>query len=249
MVDQDDPFRLGWRTEWVRLPDGTFQDREVPLTEDDLLDPQIGDHMVQGTFHIELVTALFRQLKLHFQPLADVLVSSDLKILWGIPRLPNPAPDVAVFQGVRDKSQPRDSFDVVEEGVGPSLVVEVVSTTRPEYWTADHVEKVEIYRRAGVPEYVLIDPPTSPTSGRFRLTGFRLDSRGRYREIRKEGGRLRCETVGIAFAISLDRRSLLVFDTKTGTRIPTWEDERAAKEAAEAEVAKLRAELDRLKGR
>jgi Uma2 family endonuclease len=205
--------------------------------------------MVQGTFHFELVTALYTQLKLHFQPFADVLVSGDLKVLWGIPGLPNPGPDLAVFRGVLDKNKPRDSFDVVEEGLGPSLVVEVVSTTRTEYWTADHVDKVEIYRQAGVPEYFLIDPPTSQTAGTFGLSGYRLDNRGRYREVRLDKGQLRSETVGIAFATSPDGRTLWVLDTATGERIPTQEDERAAREAAEEEVARLRAELRRLEAR
>lgn len=51
-LSSDDPYRYGWGLRRVRLPDGRVEEREVPLTPEDFLDPQPGDHLNQNSFHI-----------------------------------------------------------------------------------------------------------------------------------------------------------------------------------------------------
>ncbi|HET9208998.1 MAG TPA: hypothetical protein VFR03_01295, partial [Thermoanaerobaculia bacterium] len=87
----DDPFRYGWRWKKVRLPNGKVVDQQIPLTPDDLLDPQLGDEVPQSDPHSTVATALYELLKRHFAPL-DVTVFFDMKIEWGIPGLPGPSP-------------------------------------------------------------------------------------------------------------------------------------------------------------
>lgn len=230
----DDPFRLGWRFRRVRLPDGRADLVEEPLTVEDLLDPQLGDHVVQNSWHVATVHRLFEILSRRYKPHPEVFVSCDLKMIWGIQGLPNPAPDVAVIPGVRDKGRMRRSFQVLKEGTRPAFVIEVVSE-EPEHQSADHEEKVEIYERAQVPEYIILDPP-SPPEDRCRLTGYRLNAAGRYEPIVPDAeGRLLSRTTGLWLVPA--QRTVHLIDTATGEQLLTGEEE----------ADQLRAELERLK--
>jgi len=229
MIADDDPFRLGWRYSFVRLPDGRKELREAPLAAADLLDPQVGDHVTQNSWHVGVVHGLFDILSWRYEPHPDVFVSCDLKMIWRIRGLPNPSPDIGVIPGVRDKAHFRRSFDVRKEGTRPALVMEVVSD-EPEHQSADHDEKVRIYERAGIPEYLILDPPYPSC----RLTGHRLDATGRYQPIPpdSEGGLLSA-TTGIRFKVAPEGRSLHLFDAATGERLLSSSEVRA-------ELARLR---------
>ncbi|MFY9826041.1 MAG: Uma2 family endonuclease [Thermoanaerobaculia bacterium] len=270
--EEADPFRYGWRPKYVRLVGGRVEEQRIPLTAADLLDPQLGDEMVQGGPHAKLSNRLFGVLDVFYEEDAEVLVTYDMKMLWGIPGLKEPAPDVAVIRGVRDRDEPREVFDVVLEGVRPCLVIEVVSPKYEEIRRNDYVEKKEIYQRAGIPEYLIVEPLRARRNPIRQWTGYRLDPAGRYQRIEPDGeGRLLSETTGLLFGIARDR-SFLVIDSRTGEPLldlsqleaarraaeesresaeEAWkvaeESREAAEEArkvAEAEVARLRAELD-----
>jgi Uma2 family endonuclease len=244
-----DPFRYGSRWKRIRLPNGQVIDQEIPLTPEDLLDPQPGDEVPQSGPHAKVVTTLNDLLQRHFEPDPDVLVLFDMKILWGIPGLPEPSPDLAVVQGIRDKEGERSAFKVAEEGVLPSLIIEVVSYSDAALYQNDHVKKVEIYQQVGIPEYLIIDPSRSPEDP-VALTGYRLGSDGRYRRIAPDSqGGLFSETTNLLFAPSEDRRRVRVYDARTGGLLLTSSEADAARKAAEVEVARLRAEIERLKDR
>ncbi len=277
-----DPFRYGWRPRYVHLPGGEVEEQRIPLTAEDLLDPQLGDvDLTQGGPHATVATDLHDLLKRYFRRDGSVLVTFDRKMLWGIPGLQEPSPDVAVIRGVRNKNRAakRLSFDVLKEGVRPCLVVEVVSPQYEETRNNDYVAKTEIYERAGIPEYVILEP-TLTWEDHVLLTGYRLDSAGRFQRIKPNAeGCLLSETTGLLFGEDEDG-SVLVVDARTGARLrkPTQieEDEEAAqkrairearraareaeradreadradreaeaRKAAEAEIARLRAELER----
>ena len=277
-----DPFRYGTRWKTVRLPGGEVVEQPVPLTAEDLLDPQLGDEVPQSDPHHELLLVVDELLTRHFASRADVYVASDLKMIWGIPGLPGPSPDVAVIPGVRRKRDPdRTVFNVVRERTRPSLVIEIVSSTDAEIRANDYEKKVEIYQRAGIPEYLILDPPTSFTQGRLLLTGYRLGPKGRYKKIEPDGkGRLLSETTGLLFGVAEDGRTIRVFRAVSGEPLNTpleleeiqriareqaareaearkAAEEQAAREtvarkaaekralAAEAEIARLRAQLER----
>src|SRR5689334_9256605 len=105
----DDPYYYGSRWCPVQLPDGRVELREIPLTPEDFLHPQLGDQFVQGYWHGVHVACLFVQILERYESSPDVLVSSRLKIRWGIHGLPEPDPDIAVIRGVRDKEAERQS--------------------------------------------------------------------------------------------------------------------------------------------
>lgn len=272
-VLEDDPFFYGSRWISVRLPDGRLVDQEIPLTPDDLLDPQLGDQVTQSDQHLEMMIWLFRLLKRHFESREDIKVTGDMKMIWGIPKLSEPSPDVAVIPNIRDKHKERESFDVQQEGTRPCLIIEVVSSKDAETRRNDYENKVQIYERAGIPEYLICDPPTRFTKDRLLLTGYSLGRDGKYRRIEPdERGFFHSETTDLLFGIAEDRRTLLVIDSITGKRLLADEEaaqeaeERArreaearkaaeqraqseieAREAIETELARLRAELERLK--
>jgi Uma2 family endonuclease len=272
-----DPFRYGSRWKRTRLPNGEVLDQEIPLTPDDLLDPQLGDEVTQSSPHARIVTTLHDLLDRHFQSDPDVLVLFDMKILWGIPGLPEPSTDLAVVRGIRDKEGVRSTFKVVEEGVLPCLIVEVVSYSDADVYRNDHDAKVKLYQRIGIPEYLIVDPSFPPHEP-LVLTGYRMGADRRYRLIEPDpAGRLLSETTNLLFAPSEDRRAVRVSDAGTGEWLLNSKEEevgrkaaeeralreakarKAAEEqtrleaeqrkAAEAEIARLRAEIERLKSR
>jgi hypothetical protein len=96
-----DPFRFGVRPKYVRLPDGGVEEQNIPLTAADLLDPQFGDEiLVQGGPHAKFSVSIYELLDRHFEDEPDVLITYDMKVIWGIPGLPDPAPDAMVIRGV-----------------------------------------------------------------------------------------------------------------------------------------------------
>jgi len=272
--EEPDPFRYGSRWRQVRLPSGEVVEQEIPLTPEDLLDPQPGDEVTQSDPHAQVVTTLYELLKRHFEPVQDVVLFFDMKIAWGIPGLPDPSPDVAILRGL-PRREGRSIYRVPEEGIIPCLIIEVVSYSDTAMYQNDHDRKVKIYQRAGVPEYLIIDPPF-PSEGRLKLTAYRMAPDGRYRRIDPDSrGCIHSETTNLFFAPSKDGRTIRVGDAATGEWLLTpgevqaarkaaeeqaaqeaegrkVAEERAAREAegrkaAEAENARLRAELERLK--
>lgn len=242
-----DPFRYGWRWRSVRLPGGEVTEQQIPLTAEDLLDPELGDEVPQSGPHADVATTLFELLKNHFEAAPDVLTIFDMKIFWGIPGLPNPSPDLAVIRGIRDKQVIRTTFKVAEEGVLPCLIVEVVSSSDIEMRLNDHKRKVELYQRVRIPEYLIADPAFS-SQDTLRLTGYRLASNGVYEPIRPDrDGCLLSETTGLRFGVAEDGRTIQVFNALTGERLLTSGEEKAGRLEAEAEIARLRAEIERLK--
>jgi Uma2 family endonuclease len=229
-----DPFRYGSRWKRVRLPDGKVIDQEIPLTPEDLLDPQPGDEVPQSGPHAQVVNTLYDLLQRHFKPDPDVLVLFDMKILWGIPGLSQPSPDVAVVRGVRDKKKARSTFKIAEEGVLPCLTIEVVSYSDAEVYQNDHAHKVELYQRVGIPEYLIVDPPPEPAKDPAVLTGYRLAADGRYRRIVPDSqGRILSETTNLLFGPSEDGCMVRVYDAGTGELLLISSEVDDARKAAE----------------
>lgn len=238
-LPSDDPFRLGFHERVVRLPGGRTELRQIPLTAEDLLDPQLGDHVTQNSWHNAIVVSIFEMLSWRYESRPDVLVTGDLKMMWGIPGLPNPSPDVAVIPGVRDKARMRRSFKIRQEGTRPTFVLEVVSD-EPEHRSADHHRKVEIYERAGISEYLILDPPPSADE-ECQLSGIRLNASHRYEPIPPDAqGRILSDATGLWF--SPRGHDLILLDVATGERILTASEARTENMRLRAELARLKAD-------
>ena len=246
-----DPYRYGYRTLWGEGPDGRRQSRVVPLSYQDLLDPQLGDSMTQDSLHIQLVSLLMSLLRTHFASDPEVAVFGDLKVIFDVPGLPGPGPDIFVVRGARDRDRRRKSFRVSEEPGQIVLVIEVVS---PEYKKKDYESLPEIYEKAGIGEYVTIEALGQYLTDPYKLAGHRLGEDRRYHDIDlNEPDGLELESVGLAIAPDPDGWGLKIVDRATGRRLLTLEEglltleeERVARETAEkrAEQEARRAEQE-----
>lgn len=122
----------------------------------------------------------------------------------------------------------------------------------------DEVDKVDIYQRAGVPEYLLVELPRELEDS-YRIFGYRLDAARIYRPLVPDGeGRLLSETTGLWFAVSPAGDGLVIHDAATGELLRTSKEEEQerkleaqarrvaeARAAAEAEAARQAAEARR----
>jgi Uma2 family endonuclease len=155
------------------------------------------------------------------------------------------APDIFVVRGV-PKDKPRKTYRIWEEGKSLDAIIELTSqSTREE----DEEDKFVIYRDVlKVPEYFLFDP-----YGEYLvppLKGYRLVRR-KYVPIQPVAGRLSSEVLGLH--LEANGPVLRLYDAAAGRWLLTPAERiaeaEAAKENAEAEVQRLRRELDALRRR
>lgn len=256
--------RDNWRCtllRYVEMPDGSLEQQEMPLTPEEFLDPQIGDTMVQGRHHVDAVLFLFEMLKRWFRIRKDVAVLSDLKHLMGPRR--GPAPDISILMGVPDLAPDIESYDLRTGSTPPSLIIEVVSPSDSRIRRTDEVTKVGLYQRIGVREYLLLDLPRQGNRRRMNWRGHRLDRHGQYAPIKPDlRGRIHSETTNLLFGTDPSETWIEILDARTGERLLTpaeveegqRREARARQEAeqqateAKAEAARLREELERLRG-
>jgi Uma2 family endonuclease len=201
-----------------------------------------GKPMAETDKHAAVMIYAQEALGLFFQDRQDsVYVSGNNFVFWreGDPKA-RVSPDVYVVFGVPMRL--RDSYKAWEEGDHlPAFVLEVTSKkTQAE----DNGPKFHIYEQVlQVPEYIRFDP-----TGDYlmpHLQGFRLVD-GFYSPIPMEGGdRIHSEQLGLYLVMESERLRLL--DPTTGAFLPTLQEAEEKRRDAEAEVARLRAELDALR--
>ncbi len=221
-----------------------------------------GRPMGETDKHRELMAYLIAALKVHFMGQPDVYVSGNNFVFWeeGQPKS-RVSPDAYVVFGAEDRL--RDSYMAWKEGdLLPSVVIEITSrSTQSE----DIETKLPLYEQTlKTPEYFLFDP----TGGYLkpRLQGYRLEN-GRYLRLEPTQGRLHSEQLGLDF-VQIGE-ALRLYNPASGEFLPTPQEQaerteaearRAESEArraetearrakdAEAENARLRAEIEALKG-
>jgi|SRR5215213_3710022 len=244
---------------WVETPEGRLEQVDFRLTPELFLHQTYEDRICHCTRHNNAVLEMTGLLESHFSSAEDVSVFHDLLHLLG-PGLPTPSPDVSVVRGLRRRDTERYSLDLEKE-VRPCLIIEVVSPDDRLIRQADLKDKVGVYERAEIQEYVIVD--WTLRDFRFRLVGYRLDDQGHYQPIKPDAeGRLFSETTGVGFQVSPDGERIFLFEYPNARRLLNLaeQEERAsrAEEAwkaaedkaarAEAEISRLRAELQRLRG-
>lgn len=185
-----DPFRFGWRFVRQIGPNGHKRSVQVPLTLDDVLHPQEGDHIPES--HQQELDRSYLAMVLRYR-LADnprTLVLSACLINWGVRGLRNHSPDVSVFDGVSNRNRDWGTFHVVAERARPLLTIEIVSPDAYDRQARDNdvVAKVSEYYRAGVPLYVIIDQERE--GGPRQLVGYRRGARKYVRMRMDPQGRL-----------------------------------------------------------
>lgn len=236
----DDEYYYGYRTIIETDEKGGTVFSYRPLTSDDFLDPEEGDVYMQGTAHVNDVIRLRSIFRYHLRDRKNIAVYSDLKIEWGISGLSNPAPDISIIADVNDPEKPRSIFYVPEEGVKPFFILEVVS---PRYRNADADKKPEIYRKAGVSEYIIADPGLKDNEISYTVRGYRLIG-NRYVNIASDRhGRIYSQTTGVWIGASESRDRLVIYDDVTGEEILS-DEERAEAEVRSRMIAEAIAEAE-----
>ena len=206
-------------------------DREIYYPESD------GKPMAETDVHRDLMTDFIEMLKVHFQDDSDVYVSGNLLLYYekGNPKK-SVAPDVFVVFGVEKKM--RRTYLLWEEGKGPDFVLELTSKST---YRADLNRKKKLYAQVlEVSEYFIYDADHQYLTP--ALQGYRLVE-GVYLPISPVADRLPSAVLGLAFGFKATGELGLYNPPTTGWLLPP--KERA--QQAEAELAQLRAELQRLK--
>ena len=207
----------------------------APTDTADLYPDTDGQPMAASDLHLEILIRLLQTLRAYFSEMPEVYVSGDILTYYteGDPRAVC-APDVLVTFGIGQKQ--RHTYKVWEEGKVPDFVMEFSSRTT---YQNDLTDKMTLYARLGIPNYLLYDAEAlylpSP------LMGFQL-VKGVYVPIPPGvDGSIHSDILGLDFHIR--ERRLEVYDPVRKQWLQT------PAETAEAEVARLQAELARLKER
>jgi Uma2 family endonuclease len=146
-------------------------------------------------------------------------------------------PDVFVVRNVPKRM--RRSYRIWKEGKAPDVVFELTSRSSLR---EDTERRFALYQDAlGVREYFLFDPLGHSLEP--RLQGYRL-SRDRYRPIKEAKGRLPSKVLGLH--LEAQGEELRLYDPAKERLLPTPEE---ARRWAEAEVERLRRELEALRQR
>ena len=193
-------FDYGYREVRERLPDGRSRWKRVPLTLVDVLHPRFGDVHMLGDPHSDDCTYLRTVLKARHAGDSSVAVFSDCGIYWDIPGLRHHSPDLSVIFGVKRRKD-WNTFRVREEGVRPSLIVEVTS---PKTRVNDVKTKVKQYAQAMVPYYVIADVEEVDGKRRLKLIAYELEGKTYKPVALDERGRAWLEPVGLWLGVKVN---------------------------------------------
>lgn len=183
--------------------------------------------------HIQILQEYYRGQR--------VYVSGDLLLYYeqGNPRK-YVVPDAFVVKGI--SPQRRRIYRTWIEGKAPDVVIE---TTSRKTRRKDTVDKPQLYARLGVKEYFLFDPDQEYLDP--PLQGHRLAGGDYARVEANEAGCLESRELGLR--LCLEEGCLQFYRLDTGERLLAPAERAAAeaeaRQAAEAEIARLRAELSR----
>jgi colicin import membrane protein len=228
-------FEYGWRYVQKKRANGRVDWVMVPLTLEDVLHPQLEDHMSLSRSHILDCKYLHNVLEARVADDRHAVVLADVIVDWDIPKLKHHSPDVAVIFGVK-KQKEWKTFRVSAEGVRPSLIVE---ETSPKTRSTDLDAKVTEYARAKVPHYVIADAVEGEGQRReLKLLSYRLVRRNYRLEPLDPQGRVWLDCVGLWLAVTINEQTggdrLALIDPQTGQEIGDYTVISRRLEAAEA---------------
>ena len=209
------PFLYGWRDIFRRDANGVLVHDQIPLTLEDVLHPQMGDVISEGSLHdnMRMYVANIARARLAHDPTA--LVLSDTGVYWDIEELRHHSPDLAIILGVKRQKENWASFFVAEEGVRPRILMEIVS---PNTRTNDVEKKFIQYYQAKVPIYIIIDKEEE--KGPWSIHGYQRTPRGYLPTPLDERGRLWIDELNLW--LGLEDNRLVCHDGDTEEIIPDY---------------------------
>lgn len=210
---------------------------------------------MESDWHRAAMNLLIEILAYYWRERTDFYVAGNMFIYFDpnqVKKRNFRGPDFFAVKGVSDYARWRDAWILWEEGgLPPNLVIELTS---PSTEAEDKGPKKEVYERIlRVPEYLCYNPYTQ------ELVGWRLQA-GRYAPIRaNEQGWLWSEELDLWIGfwrgkyLGRTHRWVRFFDANKNLILAEWEAEAAAhqaeaaaRQAAETEIARLKAKLNQL---
>jgi len=215
----DQPF-YGWRYIKRTQPDGTEKHEEVPLRKEDLLYPEEGDIVVQKPPHLRDLEYCHINLMAWYKDDPSVVVLGDCRIDFGVLGVQPLGPYIVTLFGVRQWLE-QGTFRLAEEGGRPVLVIEITS---PSTQDTDVGPKTELYHRAGVPLYIIVDRGPKGEDP-AQLIGRRRTAKG-WSQL-KPDSRGRLKLAPIPLFIGIEDELTWFYDAE-GNRLPDPVDSTAA---------------------
>ena len=169
-----DSYLYGWRESVRVLPNSKKIYERVPLTLEDILHPQVGDFRMHSREHQRFCRYLCDVLENRVADDPTAAVLDDVLVAWAHPGIRGHGPDIAVIFNVQQQ-QNWSTFDEVEEGTKPSLIIEITS---PSTYSVDLETKVDHYAQVGVEWYVIVDIAIRRDMPEKRLLGYQLTPDG-----------------------------------------------------------------------
>ncbi|MCP4372197.1 MAG: Uma2 family endonuclease, partial [Deltaproteobacteria bacterium] len=151
------PFRLGFRERRVTTPDGRRVLAQIPLTAEDLVYPQEGDHVTQGMPHFSFLLPQADAMRRYLEKRPGIVVTSDVTLVLRHDGK-NCGPDVAVIEGDFDPDAIPGAIQLREVGGRLAFALEAVSTSEREIEDKDLKRNLVRYAREGVEEYFTLYP-------------------------------------------------------------------------------------------
>ncbi len=205
---KEKPF-YGWRYLKVIRPDGTEDLEQVPLTLEDVLHPQEGDHIPQNFVHQIDQRYLSNVCDARESRLEHGLVLTDCIIDWGVTGLANHCPDISAFEKL--KKRPPKSFGIFRVRTFGGRCVLGVEIVSPDTRRNDVKHKLVEYHQAKVKLYVIIDQKKE--NGPRELRAYRYKAAGYEKVELDRRGRVLVKHLGIR--IGLENNRVVCFDAET----------------------------------
>lgn len=233
----ENPFALGWRCR-----DGG--EVVLPLSAQDLLWQEEGDQIVTSDHHDQDMKYLAEVLRWRVLGKPGLRVFSDHCIDFQAPGLGIIGPDVILLNGEpRPWDGSKGTFPVRDMAARPLYTFEVTSPgTRPR----DLKERLDQYYRAGVPVYILIDPPYGGGKRPQDVVAFQAGPTGYERLPARADGRVWVEAAEVWVGLEDTR---LVCYLPGGERIPDAVSTRGHLAFAHQQLAAARGRAEEAAGR
>ena len=212
----------------------------APTETGDLYPESDGKPMAETERHFREILKNFSLLEHHFANIPDVYVLGDMLMYYveGDPTK-SIAPDIFVSFGIGRKE--RRIYKIWEEGKPPDFVLEFANK---KTYHNDLTDKKQLYADIGINEYFLYDVDAQYLPS--LLLGFRL-SNGEYIEIpTNDDGGIYSESLALEFHLLDDGFGIYDPSTEKWLKSAAEEAEERA-DKAEAEITKLREELEQLR--
>ena len=200
-------------------------------------EPVLKPDAMQQNLPLEAILGLLRAHFTDFNRRPDVFLDSNTIICYDRRDLNvRVSPDVYLAFGVDTQAiRRRKLYLPWEVGKPPDWVLEVASSSTSR---EDVGRKRDIYARIGVPEYWRFDPKDGDYHGE-KLAGDRLVAGG-YEPIElttASDGLLKGYSEVLGLSLCWDDNWPRLYDPATDTYLETWQQERAAREVVESQVA------------